>query len=89
MQRFPVGDTPEAIASGDFNEEIRAHIEIEADRLLKGLAPKYSQALTLTKIVGLSIAESAGKLGISESAMKVRVHRGLGAMRKLLESETA
>ena len=65
------------------------YAEIEADQLLKGLAPKYSQALTLTKIVGLSIAESAGKLGISESAMKVRVHRGLGAMRKLLESETA
>lgn len=63
--------------------------EIETGRLLAALAPKYSQALTLTKIVGLSITESARKLGISESAMKVRVHRGLGAMRKLLESETA
>jgi RNA polymerase sigma-70 factor (ECF subfamily) len=63
--------------------------EIETGQLLEALAPKYSQALTLTKIVGLSIAESAGRLGISESAMKVRVHRGLGAMRKLLEHETA
>ena len=63
--------------------------EIETGQLLEALSPKYSQALTLTKIVGLSIAESAGRLGISESAMKVRVHRGLGAMRKLLEHETA
>ena len=42
----------------------------------------------LFKVIGLSIAEAASRLGISESAMKVRVHRGLGAMRKLLETES-
>ena len=39
--------------------------------------------LVLTKIIGFSIAEAAEKLGISESAVKVRVHR---AIRKLQES---
>ncbi len=64
-----------------------AEAELESAQLLRALAPTHREALTLTKIIGLSISEAALQLGISESAMKVRVHRGLGAMRKLLESE--
>jgi DNA-directed RNA polymerase specialized sigma24 family protein len=39
-------------------------------------------------VIGLSIAEAADRLGISQSALKVRVHRGIGAMRKLLEAQS-
>jgi DNA-directed RNA polymerase specialized sigma24 family protein len=39
--------------------------------------------LVLTKVIGYSIAETAEKLGISESAVKVRVHR---AIRRLQQS---
>lgn len=62
------------------------------ERLTQGtifaaLNPQHREALTLTKIIGLSIAETAARLGISESAVKVRVHRAIRASRKILEAE--
>ena len=66
----------------------RGEDEIAGGRAFGALAPQQRQALTLTKVIGLSVAEAAGRLGISESAMKVRVHRGIGAMRKLLEAQS-
>lgn len=60
-----------------------AHSEISAGRLLEALSAQHREVLVLTKIIGFSIAETAEKLGISESAVKVRVHR---AVRKLQQS---
>lgn len=39
----------------------------------------------LTKLKGLSIREAVSELQISESAMKVRVHRVIDASRKLVD----
>lgn len=55
--------------------------------LLKALTPHHREALTLTKIIGLSVAEAANKIGISEVALKVRVHRAIKQLKKLLEAE--
>lgn len=45
--------------------------------LLDGLPEAQRQAIVLTKVEGLSVAEAAARTGASESAIKVQVHRGL------------
>lgn len=59
-----------------------------AASLLRALPAAHREALTLTKILGLSTAEAAERLAISESALKVRVHRGVSRLRQLLDTET-
>jgi RNA polymerase sigma-70 factor (ECF subfamily) len=63
--------------------------DVAAGELMGCLSPEYRQAITLTKIVGLSNAEAAGQLRISESAMKVRVHRAIHSLKRLLEADVA
>jgi RNA polymerase sigma-70 factor (ECF subfamily) len=55
--------------------------------LLMKLKPVHREALTLTKVCGLTHAEAAARIGISESAMKVRVHRAVRAAASLLGGE--
>lgn len=49
------------------------------------LEPMYREIVVLTKLQGLSVAEAARRLAISESAAKVRVHRGLKRLKRILE----
>lgn len=57
-------------------------------RVLERLAPDHREAVVLTKYGGYSTAEAAAWLGISEAALKTRLHRGLLAIRRQLEEET-
>jgi RNA polymerase sigma-70 factor (ECF subfamily) len=59
---------------------------IESEQLFSGMGATSRQALVLTKVMGLTMAEAATKLNISESAMKVRVHRALHELRRHLET---
>ena len=61
--------------------------EISEGRLLESLSMQHREVLVLTKIIGFSIAEAAEKLGISESAVKVRVHRAIRKLQQLLERD--
>jgi len=45
--------------------------------LLADLPAAQRQAIVLTKLEGLSVAEAAASTGATESAIKVQVHRGL------------
>jgi RNA polymerase sigma-70 factor (ECF subfamily) len=60
---------------------------VDSGRLLAALPDGLRQALTLTKITGLSTSEAAATLNISESALKVRVHRAIGKLRRMMQSE--
>jgi RNA polymerase sigma-70 factor (ECF subfamily) len=60
---------------------------LEAAQLLKRLDPKYRDALWLTKIEGLSIGDAARRVGVTEAAMKTRVHRAIRAVRRQLDAE--
>ena len=42
------------------------------------------QAISATKVEGLSVSEAAARSGMSESAVKVSVHRGLKALASLV-----
>ena len=61
--------------------------EILEGGLLDSISVQHKEVLVLTKIIGFSVAETAEQLGISESAVKVRVHRAIGNLRHLLEKE--
>jgi RNA polymerase sigma-70 factor (ECF subfamily) len=55
------------------------------ERALDRLPEAYREAIQLTKISGLSIHEAADVLGTTETAVKLRVHRGYTQLRKELE----
>lgn len=56
-------------------------------KLLEALSPCYREAITLTKINGMTTAEAAATLHISEGALKVRIHRAIGRLKRLVEAE--
>ena len=61
------------------NEIIRSH-------LLDSLSEQHREVLVLTKIIGFSVAETAEKLSISESLVKVPVHRAINKLKKMMEA---
>lgn len=60
---------------------------LDSERLLSFLSGNLREALILTKFLGLSTRECARRLGVSESVVKVRVHRGLRQMRARWSTE--
>jgi len=84
--------TEDLSADGTLPEPRTAEAELPADlsdaleRALDALPEAYREAIQLTKIAGLSIAEAAGVLGTTETAVKLRVHRGYAQLRKQLET---
>ena len=73
--------TENAVVNPDWNSEI------DSRRLLGQLSKGLRETLLLTKLLGLSTAECAARQGISESLVKVRVHRGIRQLRSLWEAE--
>ena len=63
--------------------------EIINGRLLESLPVDYREVLVLTKIIGFSVSESAKKLGISESLVKVRVYRAIRKLSKMMEADNS
>jgi RNA polymerase sigma-70 factor (ECF subfamily) len=61
--------------------------DVAQDSMLGMLTEQHREVLILTKIIGFSISETAKKLDISQSAVKVRVHRAVKKLRQLLEEE--
>jgi RNA polymerase sigma-70 factor (ECF subfamily) len=58
---------------------------IDTGKLLGRLSHNLRETLILTKIMGYSTRECARRQGVSESVVKVRVHRGLAKLRALRE----
>lgn len=61
--------------------------EISEGRLLESLSAEHKEVVVLTKIIGFSVAETANRLGVSEGAVKVRVHRAMRKLRANLEKD--
>lgn len=55
--------------------------------LLEQLPPAMRRSIVDTKIEGLSVAEAAQAAGVSESSVKVNVHRGLQRLARLIRGE--
>jgi RNA polymerase sigma factor (sigma-70 family) len=69
---------------GDAGFEDSAGARMDVAVLLDGLPAKQADAIRNTRIEGLSTSEAAMKAGISESDVKVSVHRGLKALGRRL-----
>ncbi len=69
------------------SQQSEAENEMTRGRLFESLSVPYREVLILTKIIGFSIAEAAEKLGISESLVKVRIHRAIHKLRQLMEAD--
>ena len=55
--------------------------------LLAGLPERQRRPIEMVKLEGLSVAETATRTGLSESAVKVGVHRGLKALAARMRGE--
>ncbi len=85
-QNVPLDDFADILSVESFEDASGAQMDV--DRLLGALPPKQAQAIRATKIDGLSVAEAAARAGISESDVKISVHRGLKTLEKHLSDET-
>lgn len=70
----PLDDAVELLSASDSEQgEARRDLAV----LLKDLPDKQRLPIVHVKIEGLSVAETAQRTGLSESAVKVGIHRGL------------
>lgn len=81
----PIEDTDESLLVA---EEQDAGAARDLEGLLRELPAAQQQAILLTKIEGLSVAEAAARTGVSESAIKVQVHRGLKRLARWVRGDT-
>lgn len=79
-------DVQEVLGRHQQHDEVE--LEITKSRLLESLPETHREVLVLTKFIGMSVAETAEKLGISQSLVKVRVHRAIRKLRTKMETET-
>lgn len=62
--------------------------ERDINRALDGLPPAQRSVVSSISVDGRSIGETASKLGISETAVRVSLHRGLAAIAKRFGRQT-
>ena len=60
----------------------------DVDGLLEQLPARQRDPIRCVKLQGLSVAETARLTGLSESAVKVGIHRGLKVLAKLVKEAT-
>ena len=81
--------TPEPAAVQHVTFEERTVDRITLVRALRKLPRRQRQSVTLRYLAQLSHEEVAAALGIAEASARVHVHRGLLALRSLLDGERA
>ncbi|WP_369941823.1 sigma-70 family RNA polymerase sigma factor [Xanthomonas medicagonis] len=69
-------------------DDAPAHARHEIGRLLEQLPDRHRLPIVHVKLQGLSVSETARLTGMSESAVKVGVHRGLKALALKIRSAT-
>ena len=77
----PLDDELEIFAASDIEPDDARR---DLDRLLEQLPERQRLPIVHMKLEGLSVTETARLLGMSESAVKVGVHRGLKALAAMI-----
>src|SRR6266853_436156 len=88
--RTSISDVPieEADTIMAHDDNVSAESTYDVRRLMPRLPEKMRCAIEAVKLDGRSIAEAAHRCGISESGVKVNIHRGLKALAVLIAQET-
>jgi RNA polymerase sigma-70 factor (ECF subfamily) len=85
LTEVPIDEVDEVMAHDD-NADAESTYDIR--RLMQRLPEGMQCSIQAVKLDGLSIAEAAKRCGLSESGVKVNIHRGLKAMAALIARET-
>jgi RNA polymerase sigma-70 factor (ECF subfamily) len=84
LANVPIEDASEIIAA---DGEPTTESNLDLNKLLARLPDKVRLAIQYVKIEGLSVVEAAARCGISESAIKTNVHRGLKKLSAVISQE--
>ena len=74
---LPIADAEELTANSDLGA-VESGLDLQ--RLMLKISSKARKVIQHVKLEGLSVSEAALRCGMSESAVKVAVHRGLKAL---------
>jgi RNA polymerase sigma-70 factor, ECF subfamily len=80
----PIDQADKVMANDD---HASAESSYDVRRLMERLPERMQCAIEAVKLDGLSIAEAANRCGLSESGVKINVHRGLKALAALIARE--
>ena len=87
---FAAPDSPDELPAVDDTEERVADLEQarQVAAAIAALPPDARRVVVLRDVQGLSTKETAAVLGISESAVKVRLHRAHAELRRRVATDT-
>jgi RNA polymerase sigma-70 factor, ECF subfamily len=80
----PLDDDMELFSASD-HQAAEAHRDVE--KLLQQLPDKQRLPIQHVKLEGMSVSETARLTGLSESAVKVGIHRGLKALATMMKGK--
>ncbi|MBN9088057.1 MAG: sigma-70 family RNA polymerase sigma factor [Reyranella sp.] len=81
---LPIENVDDLTARAD-HDGVESSIDLR--RLMTRLPAKMQRAIQYVKLDGLSVAEAAHRSGMTESAVKISIHRGLKAMTAAIKAE--
>ena len=82
---LPTTSAEELTAESDIGE-VESGLDLQ--RLMSKISAKARKVIQCVKLEGLSVREAATRCGMSESAVKVAVHRGLKALALQIRKES-
>jgi len=85
IMNVPVEEAGDVAAT---NDPMAVESTLDLEELMAQISPKVSQAIRYVKLEGLSVSETAARTGMSPSAVKVSVHRGLKALSRLINQRS-
>lgn len=83
LARRPADELLEDVPVGDHEAAVISSSVLAS--LLEALRPAQAQAILLVKVQGYSVDEASLQTGLSPSAVKMNIHRGLARLTALIE----
>ena len=83
----PIEDAEEELQAHNDHAAVESSLDLES--LMAGISERARRAIRCVKLDGLSVREAAQRCGVSESALKVTVHRGMKALALRIRERSA
>lgn len=84
-KHVPIDDIEHLLIVEGFEDESGARMDLAG--LMATLPEKQARVIRDTKITGMSVAETAGGADISESDVKISVHRGMQSLMRRIRGD--
>lgn len=83
LERRPTAELPDTLSVVDHEASVTSASVLAS--LLEQLRPAQAQVIALVKLHGYSIEEASRETGLSPSAVKMNIHRGLARLTAFIE----